>query len=1022
MTKVNLETNQHSILLTLQPGRHDGDGQRVAADAARHLGLATGQVRSAALYAVRYPGLSAAQVADFAAACLQDPVLHTTAIDEVAAPAGFKSYILVAKGPGVTDDEGTSAQNALGDFLNEPIDTRTQHIFSKRLFFVENELPAADLRRLAEELLGNKLINRFEVGAVAEGIRDYTPRPGGGADARTETINLTGLRDEQLLQLSKDNVYALNLPEMQAIRDYFDQGSVREQRLGLGLPADPTDCEMEILAQTWSEHCKHKEFSAVIKYKNLETGAEEEIDGLFKTFIKGATSEVDRQLRANGNDWLIKVFSDNAGAVRINPESLFVWKVETHNSPSAIDPYGGAITGILGNNRDPLATGIGGARLLFNTNVLCFGNPDYDGELLTGQLHPRRIFEGVRKGIEDGGNKSGVPTVNGAIIFDDRYRGKPLVYCGTGAVMPMQLAGQDSWEKVILPGDRIIMAGGRVGKDGIHGATFSSIELDEAAPATAVQIGSPITQKLAMDFLILATRRGLIRCSTDNGAGGLSSSIGELALIPGGAVVELEKVPLKYPGLKPWEIFLSESQERFTLAVAPDKLDELLALGREMEVELTDIGFFNAEGHLDVKFDDQPIAGLSLEFLHNGVPRKTLLAEYVKPEAQEPALPAEVDYNEALLKLMGSLNICSRESVIRQYDHEVKGRTVVKPLMGATGQAPQDAAVVRFNFESWEGVAVSNGILPRMGDLDAYHMSAGSFDEAVRQIISVGGKLPNLTPGDGNFWSVNDNFCVPDSVYDPAINPDGKQKLAKLVQMCQALRDACAAYCIPLTSGKDSMKNDFKADGVKISVPPTVLYSMTAKVEDVRQVVTSDFKQADDVIYLLGETYDELGGSEFYQLYNELGANVPQVRFEEAKALYTLVGEANAQGLIQSSHDLSDGGLAVALAESTFGRDGLGADLDLGSLAGDLSAAALLFSESHSRFVVSIAPEDVTAFEGILGQRATRLGRVTADGQLRVVHGTQELLNASTHDLRTAWTNGPVNQTIGLEPAEALQH
>jgi phosphoribosylformylglycinamidine synthase len=1013
-----LETNQHSILLSLQPGRHDGDGQRVAADAAQHLGLQTGRVHSAALYAVRYPGLSAEQVAAFAGACLQDPVLHTLAVNELAAPAGAKSYILVAKAPGVTDDEGTSAQNALGDFLNEPIDVRTQHIFSKRLYWLENELPAADLRRLAEELLANKLISRFEVGHVADGVRDYTPRPGGGADARTETVHLLGLSDEQLLQLSKDNVYALNLAEMQAVRDYFAGTDVRAARAQQGLPADPTDCELEIIAQTWSEHCKHKEFSAVIHYKNQETGAEETIDGLFKTFIKGATAEVDRQLRANGNDWLIKVFSDNAGAVRINPESLFVWKVETHNSPSAIDPYGGAITGILGNNRDPLATGIGGARLLFNTNVLCFGDPNYDQPLLTGQLHPRRIFEGVRKGIEDGGNKSGIPTVNGAIIFDDRYAGKPLVYCGTGAVMPMQLAGLDSWEKVILPGDRIIMAGGRVGKDGIHGATFSSIELDEAAPATAVQIGSPITQKLAMDFLLLATRRGLVRCSTDNGAGGLSSSIGELATISGGATVELARVPLKYPGLRPWEIFLSESQERFTLAIEPAKLDELLALGREMEVELTDIGVFTDSGVLDVRFDNQPIAGLTLEFLHDGVPRKTLLAEYVKPEAHEPALPAELDYNDVLLKLMGSLNICSRESVIRQYDHEVKGRTVVKPLMGATGQAPQDAAVVRFNFESWEGVAVSNGILPRLGDLDAYQMSAGSFDEAVRQIISVGGKLPNLTPGDNLFWSVNDNFCVPDSVYDPATNPDGKQKLAKLVQMCQALRDACAAYCIPLTSGKDSMKNDFKADGVKISVPPTVLYSMTAKMPDVRTAVTSDFKQAGDVVYLLGETYDELGGSEFYQLYNELGANVPQVRFEAAKALYTLVGKANDQGLIQSSHDLSDGGLAVALAESTFGYEGLGARIELP--ATDLSATAALFSESHSRFVVTVAPEDVTAFEDILQGRATRLGVVTDDGQLRVQHGGRELLAASTHDLRAAWTNGPVNQTIGLEPAAAL--
>ncbi|UOQ65939.1 phosphoribosylformylglycinamidine synthase subunit PurL [Hymenobacter volaticus] len=697
---------------------------------------------------------------------------------------------------------------------------------------------------------------------------------------------------------------------------------------------------------------------------------------------------MDRQLRANGNDWLIKVFSDNAGAVRINPESLFVWKVETHNSPSAIDPYGGAITGILGNNRDPLATGIGGARLLFNTNVLCFGNPEFNGTLLSNQLHPRRIFEGVRKGIEDGGNKSGVPTVNGAIVFDDRYAGKPLVYCGTGAVMPMQLAGLDSWEKKIDAQDRIIMAGGRVGKDGIHGATFSSIELDETSPATAVQIGSPITQKLAMDFLVLATRRGLIKCSTDNGAGGLSSSIGELATISGGAVVELEKVPLKYPGLRPWEIFVSESQERFSLAVEPAKMDELLSLGREMEVELTDIGYFTADGYLDVRFDGDSVARLNMEFLHNGVPRKVLEAEWSKPQAAEPTLPATSDYTDVLTRLLGSLNICSRESVIRQYDHEVKGRTIIKPLMGATGQAPQDAAVVRFNFESWEGVAVSNGILPRFGDLDAYHMSAGAFDEAVRQIVAVGGKLPNLSYGDGNFWSVNDNFCVPDSVYDATTNPDGKLKLAKLVRMCEALRDATAAYCIPLTSGKDSMKNDFKADGVKISVPPTVLYSMTAKIEDVRHTITSDFKQADDVIYLLGETYDELGGSEFYQLFGELGANVPEVRFDKAKELYTLMGQANDQHLIQSCHDLSDGGLAVALAEATFGH-GYGATVDLPE---GLPVHVQLFSESHSRFVATVAPEDVVAFEQHFGTRATRLGVVTLDSHLTVRHAGSPLL------------------------------
>ena len=1008
----------HTIQLTLKPGQHDGDGQRVAEAAARHLGLATGRVRSAALYTVRYP-LTETQLHDFATRCLADPVLHDVRLNELTATPGFATYILVARRPGVTDDEGTSAQNALADLLNEPLDVHTQHIFSKKLYLLENDLPETDLRRIAEELLGNKLINWLEVGRVADGIRDYTPRPGGGAEAITEVVSLTGLSDAALQQLSKDNIYALNLEEMRAVRDYFAAPETQAERQAAGLPADPTDCELEIIAQTWSEHCKHKEFSALINYKDLATGEVKQVDSLFKTYIKDATSEVDRQLRANGNDWLVKVFSDNAGAVRINADSLFVWKVETHNSPSAIDPYGGAITGILGNNRDPLATGIGGARLLFNTNVLCFGNPEYDGPLLTGQLHPRRILEGVRKGIEDGGNKSGVPTVNGAIVFDDRYAGKPLVYCGTGAVMPMQFAGLDSWEKKIDVGDRIVMAGGRVGKDGIHGATFSSIELDESAPATAVQIGSPITQKLAMDFLMLAARRGLLKCSTDNGAGGLSSSVGELAGISGGAVVELEKVPLKYPGLRPWEIFVSESQERFTLVVEPEKMAEITALGQEMEVELTDIGHFTADGFLDVRFDGTPVARLNMEFLHEGVPRKILEAEWTKPAAAEPEVPAQTDYTETLTQLLGSLNICSRESVIRQYDHEVKGRTIVKPLMGATGQAPQDAAVVRFNFESWEGVAVSNGIIPRYGDLDAYHMSAGAFDEGVRQIIAVGGKLPNLTPSDGIFWSVNDNFCVPDSVYDSISNPDGKQKLAKLVRMCEALRDATAAYCIPLTSGKDSMKNDFKADGVKISVPPTVLYSMTAKMEDVRRAVTSDFKQTDDVVYLLGETYDELGGSEFYALFSELGANVPKVNFAKAKALYTLIGEANDQRLVQSCHDLSDGGLAVALAETTFGY-GYGAEIELPT--DGLPLATQLFSESHSRFLATVAPEDVVAFEQLLGDRATRLGRVTLNGQLTVHHAGQTVISANTATLRAAWTNGPVNQLLGVVSKDNLSH
>lgn len=1011
---------QH-IQLTLQPEIKDVAGNRVAAKTKRFLGIDTGKVKSSKVFTIGYD-LSEAQVADFAHQCLKDDIMNEVYINELTPLKEYGSYIAVAKLPGVTDDEGTSAQKALSDFLNVKMDTHTQHIFSQEVFYFEKALAADQLQKIAGELLGNKLIHHFHfktkyaeskssnvANATAINLTTddlYIPKVQITADATTHTVDLN-ISDEALLKLSKDMLLALNLNEMKAIQAHYNAPETQAQRAAAGLPILPTDCELEVLGQTWSEHCKHKEFNAIIHYKNQETGEEKTVTSLFKTFIKGTTDVVAAKLKANGNDWLIKVFTDNAGVVKVNDDWHFVWKVETHNSPSALDPYGGAITGILGNNRDPLGTGIGGTRLLFNTNVLCFGSPYFDGQLLTGQLHPQRIMEGVRNGIEDGGNKSGVPTVNGAIIFDDRYRGKPLVYCGTGGLMKPSYQGKDSWLKPIDADDLIVVIGGRVGKDGIHGATFSSVEIDEHSPQSAVQIGSPITQKLLSDFMIIACERGLVKCSTDNGAGGLSSSIGELATISGGAVVHLEKVPLKYAGLKPWEIFVSESQERMTLVCTLEAQEKLFELAADMEVEITHIGKFTDSGYLDVRYDNQSVCNLNMEFLHDGVPQKVMYAEWIKPELEEPTLPKNLDYNDVLLKLMGSLNICSRESVIRQYDHEVKGRTVIKPLMGKRGKAPQDAAVVRVSFDTNEGIAVSNGIIPRYGDIDAYQMSAGAFDEAVRQIISVGGILPNLTEKDGIFWSVNDNFCVPDSEYHPDTNPDGKMKLAKLVQMCEALYDMATYYEIPLTSGKDSMKNDYKGDGVKISVPPTILYSMTAKIPDINRIVTSEFKQAGDYIYQVGRTYNELGASEFYNLYGHLGANVPQVRKEQAKALYKKFIQCTQQGLIASSHDLSDGGFAVALAESTFG--GLGATVLLDDLAvGGLDANAILFSESHSRFLVSVAREHSDEFERIMGKEATFLGQVIGSKEVVIELGEEALVHLIVEDLEKAWSEGLV--------------
>ena len=993
------------IQLVLKNHIRDVEGEKVADSARKYLDIDTGQVKSSKIFSVCYD-LSEQDVHDFANNCLRDNIVNDAYINTFYHDPLYCSFIVVAKLPGVTDDEGTSAQKTLADFLNIALDTNTQHIFTKEVYLIENALESEQLQMIAEELLGNKLIHHFEYGLLSPAAQPdfgYVPEVVMATHEEAETFDIF-VSDEELLDLSKKMVLSLNLAEMKAIQNYYNAPEVKKQRAQAGLSELPTDCEIEVLAQTWSEHCKHKEFNAIIHYEDLKTGEKKTIDSLFKTYIKGSTEIVQEQLVKRENYWLVKVFSDNAGVVRINDDSLFIWKVETHNSPSAIDPYGGAITGIVGNNRDPLGTGVGGGRLLFNTNVLCFGSPFYTGKLLTGQLHPKRVLEGVRKGIEDGGNKSGIPTVNGAIIFDDRYGGKPLVYCGTGGVMPSQYQGHNSWEKPIDAGDHIIMAGGRVGKDGIHGATFSSAEIDEHSPQSAVQIGSPITQKLLSDFLERACKAGFVKCSTDNGAGGLSSSIGELAGISGGAVVNLENIPLKYSGLKPWEIFVSESQERMTLVIEEQHLESLFQLAQDMEVELSDIGNFTSDGFLDIRYNNQKLACLSLEFLHDGVPRKTLDAQWIPPELNEPELPEITDYNEILLRLMGSLNICSRENVIRQYDHEVKGKTVIKPLMGENGKTPQDAAVMRLGFDSYEGIAVSNGILPRYGDIDAYQMSAGSFDEAVRQIISVGGKLPNLEDDTNLFWTVNDNFCVPDSVYDEVNNPDGKQKLAKLVQMCEALYDMATFFHIPMTSGKDSMKNDFKADGEKISVPPTILYSMVAKLEDVRKTVTSDVKAAGDLLYQLGTTYNELGGSEFYKLFDELGANVPRVRKEQAKELYLKVIRANEHGLIESSHDLSDGGLAVALAESTIGTD-FGVEIELAAFE-DLRLPAILFSESHSRFFVSVRPENQEAFETLMGNEAMFLGKVTEERRIVVRHDNQDIINIDADNVLDAWNKG----------------
>ncbi|MBD3224245.1 MAG: phosphoribosylformylglycinamidine synthase [Caldithrix sp.] len=973
---------------------------QVQESALKYFRIDPGKTKSGKIFTIVQP-VSEHYIRDFAYQSLQDTIIHDVYINRLYQSDQYQSYLLIAKLPGLTDDEGISAQKAFIDLLNPQDVPDTQWIFTQDIFYFEQALTESQLQQLAEELLGNPLVNHFEYGSF-NGTVQYTPdvRLHTSDDVQSIDVNVP---NEQLQQLSRDLLLALDLKEMQAIKNHFANQETIRARKDRGLSAMPTDCELEVLAQTWSEHCKHKEFNALITYTDRHSGEVKTIDSLFKTYIKRSTDMISKRLEKAGQHWLLKVFSDNAGVVRINQDKVFIWKVETHNSPSALDPYGGALTGIVGVNRDPLGTGIGGGKLLFNTDVLCFGPPDYQKTLLPGQLHPRRIMSGVIKGIEDGGNKSGIPTVNGSVVFDDRFAGKPLVFCGTGAVMPARYNGRNSWDKIIDPGDRIIMAGGRVGKDGIHGATFSSLEIGDHSPRSAVQIGSPITQKNMSDFMERAAAANWIKSSTDNGAGGLSSSIGELARIPGGAVVELDRVPLKYAGLKPWEIFVSESQERMTLVIDPHYADELFELAGEFEVELSDIGYFTDEGFLQVLYDQKTIAWLDLDFLHDGVPKKQLTAEWQKPQLSEPKLPEITDYNDILMRLLGRFNIRSREDIIRRYDHEVKGKTIIKPLMGRHGYAPQDAAVMRIDFDSHEGLLISNGIKPRIGDIDPYQMSANAFDEAVRSIISVGGRLPDLENGHDLFWTVNDNFCVPDSVYHPQNNPDGKIKLAKLVQMNEALYDMATFFNIPMTSGKDSMKNDFIRGGTKISVPPTILYSMVAQTNDYRQTVTAEFKASGDLIYVVGQTYNELGASEFYQLFEALGAHAPRVRPQEALRVYTKMMRAHTDNLLASSHDISDGGLAVALAEALFGGQ-FGADIKLHETR--LPGYAQLFSESPSRFVVSVTPQKQQAFEAVFGEDCHKIGRLTQEPRLKLSLGDQPLIDIQVDQLLNAWRAG----------------
>ena len=863
--------------------------------------------------------------------------------------------LVVFRKPGVMDPVALSLTAAIRD-MGLPV----PKVRLGRRYLVTGEVDADELLATAKRVLANEIVE--DILLDTDFPRSF-PKASPWVPERV-SIPLAGLSDEALLDLSRKHVLSLNLTEMQAVREFY-----------AGLGREPTEIELETIAQTWSEHCKHKTFTGPILFRG------ERIENLLKETVMRATREIDRE------DCL-SVFVDNAGVIRFDRTRAVCMKVETHNHPSAIEPYGGAGTGIGGVIRDIMGTGLG-AWPVMNTDVFCFGPPDLPAaDVPRGTLHPRRIMKGVVGGVRDYGNRMGIPTANGAVYFDERYVGNPLVFCGTVGVMPADMV-----EKAPAIGDLILLAGGRTGRDGIHGVTFASVELhdeSEMMSAGAVQIGNPIEEKKLLDAQIRARDLRLYRSVTDCGGGGLSSAIGEMGETLGVAV-DLEKVPLKYEGLSPTEIWISEAQERMVFAVPPENAAAILEVFAAEESEATFIGEFTGDGKLTLRYGGETVGELPMSFLHDGLPKIERVAEWEPPELTEPDGPITDDLGDALKRILGSPNVASKEWIIRQYDHEVQGLTVVKPLVGEREDGPGDAVVFTVAPGEKRGVVVSNGMNPRYGDLDPYAMAAASIDEAVRIAIAVGAPLGVLALLDHFSWG----------------NTDKPDRLGALVLASRALYDVATKYGTPFISGKDSLNNEYQTGGKTIRIPHTLLVSAIAVVRDVRNSVTMDLKGRGNHLWILGGTYNELGGSHYLMLADELGANVPRVRPDEAVEVFRRVEKAIAKGLVLACHDLSEGGLAVAAAEMAF-AGGLGVGMDLSLVPapdGTDRDDQLLFSESQSRFLVEVAPDREEEFATLVaGIPAARLGDTNQTRRLLVKGvGGRIVVDEPIEDLREAF-------------------
>ena len=849
---------------------------------------------------------------------------------------------------------------------------------------VQGSLDTVGLERLARALLANEVVQAWATDqALPPPFVDGQGSDGLGGDGQggdepasgdlVELIDLRPAADAALLAISRERRLALDLAEMQAAQAWFRS----EDRAA-------TDLELEMLAQTWSEHCVHKTFRARVDYRELDAAGEllreQVVDSMYRTCIRDTT-------RALARPWLLSVFVDNAGIIAFDDDFDLAFKVETHNHPSALEPFGGANTGVGGVVRDIIGVS---AAPIATTDVLCFGPPDLPASALPeGVLHPQRIADGVIAGIEDYGNKMGIPTVNGAIVYDPGYTANPLVFVGCLGVLP-----HGSHPTAAAAGDLVVCIGGRTGRDGLRGATFSSMEMDTQTgliAGSAVQIGHPIHEKQALEAVRICRDQELYSAITDCGAGGLSSAVGEMASKLG-ADIQLLDVPLKYAGLDPWEIWLSEAQERMVLAVPPANWPQVAAICAGLHIDATVLGHFNGEGRIRIRHGERLVGDLDVAFLHDGIPRRHLKAVWRPPAPTALTFAADERFDDDLLALLASPDIRSKEHVIRTYDHEVQGGTVIRPLVGVADHGPSDAAVL-VPLDTVEaapagtlpkrGAALAVGLAPQIGKLDPAAMAWAAIDETVRNLVCVGTDSATI--------AILDNFCWG--------NPNLPDRLGGLVRCALACRAAALAFGTPFISGKDSLNNEYAdSAGKRHAIPGTLLISGLGIVPDVGLAVTMDFKAASNAIYVLGHTDGRLGASAWVRLHGELGDEAPLPQ-AESPARCRALHQAMLARLVRSCHDCSEGGFAVAVAEMAL-AGGLGAEVDLRALpggAGDLSDAALAFSETLARFVVEVEEANCAAFEALFAAMPlARVGTVVTEPRLRLL-GSDGVLRADVH-------------------------